>query len=156
MTITIIAVGGVREPLARAVDDFEGRTRRYWKLDVIEVDRGAGGSTRLEDVVTAEDARLLARLPANGRVVALTRGGRGMSSRSFAKWLSERALEARDVSFLIGGAYGLGAGALAKASRQLSLSSMTLPHEMARLLLLEQLYRAGTILRGEPYHKGRP
>ena len=77
-----------------------------------------------------------------------------MPSHEFATWLSERALEARDVSFLVGGAFGLGSGVLKKASHHLSLSPMTLPHEMARLLLFEQLYRAGTILRGEPYHKG--
>jgi 23S rRNA (pseudouridine1915-N3)-methyltransferase len=155
MTITIIAVGSVREPLARAVDDFEGRARRYWKLDLVEVDRGAGRSTRPGDVIAAEEERILARLPTSGRAVALTRKGRGMTSTKLSKWLSERALEACDVSFLVGGAYGLGAGVLEKASRHLSLSPMTLPHEMARLLLLEQLYRAGTILRGEPYHKGR-
>jgi 23S rRNA (pseudouridine1915-N3)-methyltransferase len=154
VTITIITVGNVREPLARAVDDFEGRARRYWKLDLIEVDRGAGRSTRPDDVIAAEEDRILARLPRSGTVVALTREGRGMTSMKLAKWLSERALEASDVSFLVGGAYGLGAGVLGEASRHLSLSPMTLPHEMARLVLLEQLYRAGTILRGEPYHKG--
>lgn len=154
MTITIIAVGSIRGALSHAVEDFEGRVRRYWKLDLIEVDRGAGRSTRPDAVIAAEEARILARLPANGRAVALTRGGNGMTSRELARWLSERALEACDVSFLVGGAHGLGTGVLGKASHHLSLSPMTLPHEMARLLLFEQLYRAGTILRGEPYHKG--
>jgi 23S rRNA (pseudouridine1915-N3)-methyltransferase len=97
----------------------------------------------------------MARAPTHAAAVALTRKGRAMSSRTLAKWLSERALEARDVAFLLGGAYGLGPDVLNNVGHQLSLSSMTLPHEMARLVLVEQLYRAGTILRGEPYHKGR-
>jgi 23S rRNA (pseudouridine1915-N3)-methyltransferase len=76
-----------------------------------------------------------------------------MGSRAFASYLQDHATHARDLSFVIGGAFGLGQKVLARA-RQLTLSAMTFPHEVARLLLAEQLYRAGTILRGEPYHKG--
>jgi len=155
MTVTVIAVGSVRGPLADAVEDFEERARRYWKLETIEVDRGGNRSSRPDEVVAVEDSRIMSRLPTHAAAVALTRKGRAMSSRTLAKWLSERALEARDVAFVLGGAHGLGSDVLKNVGHQLSLSAMTLPHEMARLVLMEQLYRAGTILRGEPYHKGR-
>jgi len=155
MRITLITVGSVRGPLADAVTHFQERARRYWKIETVEVDRGGGRSSRPDEVIAMEDSRILSRLPSHAAAVALTRKGRSMTSRTLAKWLSERALEARDVAFLLGGAHGLGPDVLGNVGQQLSLSSMTLPHEMARLVLVEQLYRAGTILRGEPYHKGR-
>ncbi len=78
-----------------------------------------------------------------------------MGSRELADFMAERALRSvQDVTFVIGGAFGLGEGILERSTLRLSLSPMTLPHEIARLLLVEQLYRAGTILRNEPYHKG--
>lgn len=153
MKILVLAVGRPRGPLVEAVQDFEGRARRYWKLDVVEVEAGAGASADTEAVKAVEEERLLKRLSGQAEVIALTRGGQPMGSRAFSSFLEERALHARDVAFVIGGAYGLGARVLARA-RQLTLSAMTFPHEVARLLLVEQLYRAGTILRGEPYHKG--
>lgn len=153
MKILVVAVGRVRGPLADAVQDFEARARRYWKLEVIEVEAGMGASADTEAVKTAEEERLLKRLPAQAELIALTRAGPALGSRAFSSFLEERALHARDLAFVIGGAYGLGARVLARA-RQLTLSAMTFPHEVARLLLVEQLYRAGTILRGEPYHKG--
>ena len=103
----------------------------------------------------AEADRLLARLAGDARVVALTRTGGGMNSRELARYLERLAAEAvGNVAFVIGGAFGLSPRVRARADRTLALSPMTLPHEMARLVLAEQLYRAGTILRGEPYHKG--
>ena len=78
-----------------------------------------------------------------------------MDSRELAGYLERHGIRASaGVAFVIGGAFGLGSAVLERARRTLSLSKMTLPHEMARLLLMEQLYRAGTISRGEPYHKG--
>lgn len=155
MKITIVAVGRVRGALADAVAEYESRARRYWKLEVVEVDAGAsGGRDDVEAVRASEEERILARLPAGVEAVALTRDGEGMGSRPLASWLGELGLRsAPGVAFVIGGAYGLGRGVLER-SRHMSLSPMTLPHEMARLVLAEQLYRAGTILRGEPYHKG--
>jgi 23S rRNA (pseudouridine1915-N3)-methyltransferase len=87
--------------------------------------------------------------------VALTRGGRAPTSEQFARQVGRWREEARDVAFLLGGAYGLADALIEGAATTLSLSPLTLPHELARLVLLEQLYRAGTIQRGEPYHKGR-
>ena len=155
MKVTIVAVGRVRGPVADAVAEYESRAARYWKLDLVEVDAGApGGRDDVAAVREAEEERILARIPDGAEVVALTRSGRGMGSRALASWLGELGLRSSPgVAFVLGGAYGLGPGVLER-SRHLSLSSMTLPHEMARLVLAEQLYRAGTILRGEPYHKG--
>lgn len=156
MKLVVVAVGKVRGALADAVDTYEARAKRYWKLDVIEVDAGAAGSDPApERVMEAEAERIQARLPEGGSVFALTREGKGMGSRTLARALEEHALRASPgVAFVIGGAYGLAPAVLSRADRRLSLSAMTLPHEMARLVLAEQLYRAGTILRGEPYHKG--
>jgi 23S rRNA (pseudouridine1915-N3)-methyltransferase len=154
MKITVVAVGRVKGSVAAAVEEFEERARRYWKLHVVEVDAGGpGGSSDPQTVMAAEEERLLARLDDIPEVVALTRAGKPMGSRAFASYLEERAVHARDLAFVIGGAFGLGAGVLRRA-RQLTLSAMTLPHDVARLILAEQIYRAGTILRGEPYHKG--
>lgn len=156
MKVLMVVVGRVRGECAAAVAEYEKRARRYWKLEVIEV--AAGGARRdtaPAAVMAAEGERILARIPPHLEIVALTREGTGMDSRELAGYLDQLALQASaGVAFVIGGAFGLDAAVTARARRSLSLSGMTLPHEMARLFLAEQLYRAGTILRGEPYHKG--
>ena len=155
MKVSVVVVGRVRGPLATAVADYEARAGRYWKLEVVEVDSGASrGREDPEAVRAAEAERILARVGDDVDVVALTRDGTPLGSRGLSSYLSELALHSRDVAFVIGGAWGLGEPVLRCAARTLALSSMTLPHEAARLVLAEQLYRAGTILRGEPYHKG--
>jgi 23S rRNA (pseudouridine1915-N3)-methyltransferase len=153
--IVVVVVGRVRGPLAAAIAEYEDRASRYWKLDVLEVDEGVkGGGSEPARVRAAEAERILARVPAELDVIALTREGKGMTSRTLSRDLQERALHASPgVAFVIGGAFGLDASVLERARTRLSLSPMTLPHEMARLVLAEQLYRAGTIARGEPYHK---
>jgi 23S rRNA (pseudouridine1915-N3)-methyltransferase len=151
-----VAVGRVRGALAAAVEDYEARAGRYWKLETVEVAAGLKGSASIiaERVMEAEAERLLARVPAGFDLVALTREGRAMSSRELAAYLQELGTRsAPGVAFVIGGAFGLGEAVLRRTARKLSLSALTLPHEMARLVLAEQLYRAGTIVRGEPYHK---
>jgi 23S rRNA (pseudouridine1915-N3)-methyltransferase len=155
MKVTVIAVGRARGLLAPAIAEYEARAARYWKLEVVEVDAGSGrGDAAPEDVRRAEAERILARIPAGADVTAMTRGGKGMSSRMLASHLSSLALvSSPGAAFVLGGAWGLERGVLDKARRKLSLSPMTLPHEMARLVLAEQLYRAGTIHRNEPYHK---
>jgi 23S rRNA (pseudouridine1915-N3)-methyltransferase len=86
-------------------------------------------------------------------VVACSEDGARMSSEEFARWLQAARERAKDFAFVIGGAFGLPATLLERAKSRLSLAPWTLPHELARLVLAEQLYRAGTIVRGEPYHK---
>jgi 23S rRNA (pseudouridine1915-N3)-methyltransferase len=157
VNVTLVCVGDTKGCAAEAVADYEARARRYWRFSVIEVEAGAGKAKKPDSraVLAAEEARVLSRLPGGAEAVALTRAGKAMGSRAFAKFLQEKAVRSvSEVAFIIGGAYGLGEGVLARARLHLSLSKMTLPHEMARLVLAEQLYRAGTIVRNEPYHKG--
>ena len=157
MKVSIICVGGVKEALASVIGDYEARASRYWRLRVEEVESGQkrGKQAEPEAVKNAEAKRLVPKLPERGEVVALTRTGKAIGSRELARFLQERALRSvPEVAFVIGGAYGLGAPVLDRAATKLSLSPLTLPHEIARLLLVEQLYRAGTISKNEPYHKG--
>jgi 23S rRNA (pseudouridine1915-N3)-methyltransferase len=155
MRIAVVVVGKVRGDLAPAIEEYEQRAGRYWKLDVVEVTAGAGsGKAPAARVQEAEAERILARIPGELEVVALTRAGDTMGSRELAGYLEKHAVRSSaGVAFVIGGAYGLGAAVVRKARKKLSLSTFTLPHEMARLVLAEQLYRAGTLVRGEPYHK---
>ena len=157
MKVTVLAVGRVKGPLEAPVQDFERRAGRYWKLDIVEVDAGGpkGGDKSPEAVRAAEGVRLDRRIPAGTDIVVLTRRGKAMSSTELAHYLEDQGVRSsQGVTFVLGGAFGLEDALLAKASRKLALSPMTMPHEMARLVLVEQLYRAGTILKNEPYHKG--
>ena len=159
MKVTLLCVGGVKGPLASVIHEYEDRARRYWRFQALEVPAGHGkrGKAGEREVREAEEARILSQLPAKGKgdVVALTRAGKPMGSRGLAEYLEERAVRSSpQVAFVIGGAFGLGDQVLARADRKLAISSMTLPHEVARLILTEQLYRAGSISRNEPYHKG--
>lgn len=156
MKVMLAVVGRARGELAPPIAEYEKRARRYHSLEVVEVkettSRHAGGA---REVMDDEGKRLLARIPSGFEVVALHRVGEGWSSVRLAEYLADRALHASPgVAFVIGGAFGLSDEVLERARHHLSLSHFTLPHEMARLVLAEQLYRAGTIARGEPYHKG--
>jgi len=153
--ITVIAVGRPSRLFGGIVAEYERRAARYWNLESVEVRaESATGGKPAAMVRAAEGARLLARVPDGAEVVALTRAGRSWSSRDLAEYLEGLAVSGRPgVAFLIGGAYGLDDAVLQRARQRLALSSFTLPHDLARLVLVEQLHRAGTILRGEPYHK---
>jgi 23S rRNA (pseudouridine1915-N3)-methyltransferase len=157
MKISVLTVGASRGVLAPAIREIEERASRYWKLEIVEVDGGVGRGASADEqrVREAEARRLRARLLDRVEVWALTRSGTQRSSETFARTLGARAMEGgRDLAFLIGGAFGLDPSLVDEADHRLSLSEMTLPHLLARLVLAEQLYRAGTILRNEPYHKG--
>ena len=106
-----------------------------------------------EYVRDREAERILAQVPAGATLVACAEDGKAMSSAAFAKWLQSTRDQARDIVITIGGAFGLGDVVMKAASSRLSLAPWTLPHELARVVLAEQVYRAGTIMRGEPYHK---
>ncbi len=158
MKLKIVVVGRPGTLLAEAIAEFEARAARYWTLEVVEVkaEKASKGKTE-KDVQDAEGERLLAKVPAESQIVALTRqGGDAWSSARLARLLEERSLHAGpDLTFLIGGAFGLSEEVLRIAERRMRLSAFTLTHDIARLILTEQLYRVGTIVRGEPYHKGR-
>lgn len=149
MRFLLCAVGTPRAPLAAAIDAYEARAARHWPLEVRTVREGRGDPA---DVRRQEGTRLR-EAAAGARLVACTEDGEAVPSRAFADRMTRWHEEARDVAFLIGGAHGLDPALSASAERRLSLAPFTLPHELARLVLAEQLYRAGTIRRGEPYHK---
>jgi 23S rRNA (pseudouridine1915-N3)-methyltransferase len=152
-----MAVGKPGSLLADAIAEYETRARRYWSLEIVEVkEERAGKGVATRDVALAESERLRERVPHGATVVALTRTGDATSSERLARDIQGLATSgAIGMAFLIGGAHGLSDLALRNADRRLRLSTMTLPHDFARLILLEQLYRVGTIARGEPYHKAR-
>ena len=140
--------------LRDACNAYASRIRRHGKLEIVEV--RDGGQTDKRAAVARRDERqsLLKAIPDGARIVALTRLGKAEASSQFAKRLGDWRDQGLDIAFVIGGAHGLAEDLLNRADFRLSISHMTLPHELARLVLLEQLYRALTIMRGEPYHKG--
>jgi 23S rRNA (pseudouridine1915-N3)-methyltransferase len=147
-------VGRPRAPgVAAAISEYEQRAAHYWPFEAIEVREEPAKSGSPDLIRDREGERLLKAVPAGAHVVACEPGGRGWDSLSFAKWLQQERERASDVAFVIGGALGLSANVVKAARTQLSLAPWTLPHEMARLVLSEQIYRAGTIGRGEPYNK---
>jgi 23S rRNA (pseudouridine1915-N3)-methyltransferase len=157
MKLILLAVGRARGPVADAIAEYEKRAGRYFPFEAVEVKEEAfrkpGDAARVRD---EEGKRLLARVPAGAEIVALHETGRQWTSQQLSDYLQELGVRGSPgAAFVIGGAYGLSDEILARARHQLSLSAFTLPHELARLVLAEQLYRAGTIARGEPYHKGR-
>lgn len=150
------AVGTPGVPgMAEAIREYEERARRYFRLEVVEVSPQGKGGLPPARVRVREAEVLLGRVPGDLERIALTREGKGVTSEGLARYLDRLATYGRPgVAFLVGGAHGLDDSLLEASARRLSLSPLTLPHGMARLVLAEQLYRAGTILRGEPYHKG--
>lgn len=148
------AVGKPRDAaLAAAIREYETRAARYWPLEVVEVREEPGRGMPGLEVMRKEGARLLERLPAGARLVLCDPGGESMSSEAFASFVQEQRESAQDIAFVLGGAHGIGDVVRERSHRRLALAPWTLPHELARLVLAEQLYRAGTIGRGEPYHK---
>jgi 23S rRNA (pseudouridine1915-N3)-methyltransferase len=150
----LLAVGKLRPCYREACDDYLRRIGRRAKVHEVEVREAARAPTRA--VQQAEEAvRLRARLPSRARVVALAREGGSWTSAELARRIGRWETEGRPVAFLLGGSTGLDPGIVAEAECVWSLGALTLPHELARVVVAEQIYRAGTILRGEPYHKGR-
>jgi 23S rRNA (pseudouridine1915-N3)-methyltransferase len=151
----ILAVGKLKEGYSRAAAaDYLERVNRYLPCEVVEVKEGSAEGDEAR-TVALEGRRLREHDPRENEFrVALDLRGKSYSSPEFARWLGDRmSYGGRDLAFLIGGAFGLDAGLRREAELQLSLSSLTFPHDLVRVLLLEQMYRALTILRGEPYHK---
>jgi 23S rRNA (pseudouridine1915-N3)-methyltransferase len=133
MRISVIAVGRLRPPYRDDVEHYRKLLAGHAKLDLIEV-RG--------------DEKVASRIPERALCVLLASDGETFSSEGFSEWLEQRRQDGRDVCFVIGGPKGLEL----QADMRLSLGPMTLPHQLARVVLLEQLYRAHKILAREPYH----
>mgnify|MGYP002780095152 CR=1 FL=1 len=143
MRIAIIAVGKIRERELRVLlDDYYGRIRRYARVEEHELreEGGAALAQRLDRLLRPDTYR-----------IALEVEGKALSSPQLAQWLEARAQSTPDLAFLIGGAYGLPPEVSQQANFRWSLSALTLPHRLARLFVAEQVYRAFTILRNEPY-----
>lgn len=155
MKLVVAAVGAPGPAaVAAAIADYESRARHYFDLEVVQLP-AAPGSLPAAERMDREAEVLRRRVPAGLERFALTRRGKGITSTGLARYLAGRAAHgAAGAAFIVGGAFGLAPSYLAEADHRLAVSGMTLPHGLARLLLVEQLYRAGTILRGEPYHKG--
>ena len=153
MRVIIAVVGKPKnDGLATAIREYEQRARRYWPLRVVEVKDEPVRGGNAGPARQREGERLAAAI-GGAHVIACEVGGRRMSSPEFATWVQGLREAAADVAFVIGGAYGLSDELARRATSRISFSSWTLPHELARLVLAEQLYRARTIVRGEPYHK---
>jgi 23S rRNA (pseudouridine1915-N3)-methyltransferase len=134
MRILVIAVGRLRPP-------FQDDSQHYHKL--------LAGLGRVEVVEVREDEHVAKRIPDRAFVILLASDGRTMDSLEFSRWLEERRHEGRDLCFVIGGPRGID---LDRCDLRLSLGPMTLPHQLARVVLLEQLFRAHKIIAGQPYH----
>lgn len=154
MRIRLIAVGKLKERHWReAAEEYLKRLAPYARVEVVEVpDRDVTANEA--KAIAAEGSALLRALPASSRVVALDVTGEERSSEGLAAWLESFGTNGQsDLAFVVGGAGGLDPDVLARADERLSLGRITLPHQLARVVLLEQLYRAFRIIRGEPYHR---
>jgi 23S rRNA (pseudouridine1915-N3)-methyltransferase len=150
--LTLCAVGRLRPAYRALADEYAGRLAHYTEFveaEVREASRAPSPAVQLRE----EAVRLRERVPSSARLVVLDRAGRGLTSEALARELDRWRLEARPVALVIGGSHGLDPALTTAADLAWSLGPLTLPHELARVVVLEQLYRAWTILRGEPYHK---
>lgn len=153
MAIIVLAVGKLRACYREACDEYAKRLKRYRVFSEVEIREGRGSTAA--ETERDEGRRMLEKVPDRAFLVALAREGTPWSSTALAGRLQQWSLESRPLAFLIGGSTGLGREVLDRAEQQWSLGPLTLPHELARVVVYEQLYRGFTILRGEPYHKGR-
>lgn len=159
MNITIIAVGKIKEKyLQSGIDEYVKRLSRYCKLRIIEVkDEKAPenlSAKEQDSVMDSEGERILGKLTEDAYVIALERSGVELSSELLAKKLEDiPTYNSSHIAFVIGGSLGLASSVRRKADLELSFSKMTFPHQLMRLILLEQLYRSFRINNNEPYHK---
>ena len=158
MNINIVAVGSIKEKFFKdAVSEYAKRLSRYVKLNIIEVkdEKTPAMASALEEekIKEVESERILSKLP-NSYVVALTIDGKKYSSEELAKRMEKYDILSKgNLSFIIGGSLGLHKSVIDRADEKLSFSEMTFLHQLMRVILLEQIYRAYRIRNNEPYHK---
>ena len=158
MNINIVAVGSIKEKFFKdAVSEYAKRLSRYVKLNIIEVkdEKTPAMASALEEekIKEVESERILSKLP-NSDVVALPIDGKKYSSEELAKRMEKYDILSKgNLSFIIGGSLGLHKSVIDRADEKLSFSEMTFPHQLMRVILLEQIYRAYRIRNNEPYHK---
>jgi 23S rRNA (pseudouridine1915-N3)-methyltransferase len=159
LRITLIAVGKIKEKFySEALSEYSKRLSKYVKLEVIEVtdEKTPDQASEREkaQILEKEAQRILAKLPPSAYVVPLAIEGKMLSSEGLSEMLAELGLQGDShVAFIIGGSLGLADSILERADFKLSFSKMTFPHQLMRVVLLEQVYRAFRIMRNEPYHK---
>lgn len=159
MKITILTVGKIKEKFYRdAVSEFSKRLSRYCKLEIIETpdEKTPDGCSKTESelIKQKEGERLLKHIRGDGYVIALAIDGRQEDSIGFARYLEQLGVRGTShIYFVIGGSLGLAEEILARADERLSFSKMTFPHQLMRVILLEQIYRGYRIMNNEPYHK---
>lgn len=157
--MTVLCVGGLKEAYWRdACAEYQKRLGAFCRLDVVELDEAPApkkaSDAQLQAVVDAEGKRILQKIPAGAAVAALCIEGKMMDSPELAERLSRMTVEGvSEIVFVIGGSWGLSDEVKRRAALRLSMSRMTFPHQLARVMLLEQIYRAFQISSGGKYHK---
>ena len=158
MRIDVVCVGKLKEKYWRdAAQEYLKRLTRYGRVEIIEVpDQPAAeklSEAQEKQVTEAEGEKILSRIKPDAHIIALDGRGKVMDSPQFSGFLMDLEQQGRDVAFVIGGSLGLSPQVLKAAKTHISLGSMTWPHQIARILVLEQIYRGYRIARNEPYHK---
>ena len=159
MKITVITVGKIKEKyLKDAISEYSKRLSKYCKLEIVEVDDEKtpdNASEVMENMIRSKEAeRILKHIKDDAYVITLEIGGKQLSSEDLAKKIEGLGLQGvSHIIFIIGGSIGLGNEVLQKSDFALSFSKMTFPHQLMRVILLEQVYRSYRIIKGEPYHK---
>lgn len=154
MRITLLVVGRLKKSwVVAGCQDYLQRLPHYLPIQVVEVKDESNPHLNTEEIRRREGVHLREKIPTNAVVVCLDEHGKSWTSQQTADFLGQhRDTGVKDLCWVVGGPLGLDRPLMASAHHRLALSAMTLPHELARLFLLEQLYRACTILKGEPYH----
>lgn len=159
MEITIIAVGKLKEKyLKNGLSEYLKRMKSYANVKIVEVNDEPAGQTlsdaEVEQVKEAEGQRIIGKIPERARVIALDLKGKQLTSEAFAEEVNETmTYGTSQIAFIIGGSHGLSKEVLQKTDLKISFGKMTYPHQLMRLILIEQIYRAFKIIRNEPYHK---
>lgn len=159
MNIKIVVVGKIKEKfIQEGIKEYSKRLSRYVKLEILEVDDEKApenlSKKEMEIVKSKEGERILSKIPSNAYIISLAIDGKSLSSEEFSKKIDDLALEGiSDITFIIGGSLGISEEVLRRSDFKLSFSRMTFPHQLMRLIFLEQIYRAFKIMKGEPYHK---
>lgn len=159
MNITIISVGKIKEKfLKNAIDEYSKRLSRYCKLNIIEVpdEKTPDNASEKEELIIKEKEgeAIIKKIRDNMYVIALDLNGKHITSEEFAAQLSDLSVRGKsNIAFVIGGSLGIAPQVLSRANYKLCFSKMTFPHQLFRVMLLEQIYRGFRINSGEPYHK---
>ena len=159
MNIKIIAVGKIKEKyIKEGIHEFSKRLSRYCSLKIVEVNDEKApenlSQKEIEGIKNKEGEKILKKIPQNSYVISLVIDGEKLSSEALSERIKDLMVNGtNDITFIIGGSLGLSDDVISKSDFKISFSNMTFPHQLMRLILLEQVYRGFRIMKGEPYHK---